>query len=81
MTHKISTAAEIQMHQWLDLVQDNLEDIENQVDSMTTLEDLNITAIRESIQKQYRLLQVLGEVAQGKKILVGTRQKYYKSAE
>jgi len=79
MTQKISSAAEIQMHQWLDLVQENLEAIEAQVDDMKTLDDLDITLIREKIAKQYRLLQVLGDVSTGKKILVGTRQKYYKA--
>ena len=73
MSNNITTASERQMHQWLDLVQDNLIAIEDSVATMETLEDLDIPLIRSKIQKQYRLLQVLGDVASGKKRLVGTR--------
>lgn len=75
---EISMVAERQMHQWLDMVQDNLKAIEDEVDSMESLADLDIELIRVKINKQYRLMQVLSDVATGKKQLVGTRQKRHK---
>jgi hypothetical protein len=77
--YKISMVAERQMHQWLDMVQDNLKAIEDEVASMESLADLDIELIRVKINKQYRLMQVLSDVATGKKQLVGTRQNLNKS--
>lgn len=64
-----------QMHQWLDKIQEALEVIERDVAQMESLDDLDIPGLRQRISQQYHLLQVLQDVAQGRKFLVGIRSK------
>ena len=63
-----------QMNQWLDLVQEYLEDIEREVATVKSVFDLDIEMLRNRLARQYQLLQVLRDVATGRKILVGVRQ-------
>lgn len=63
-----------QMHQWLDLVQEYLEDIEREVATSESIFDLDLPMLRSRLARQYQLLQVLRDVALGRKILVGIRQ-------
>ena len=71
---KISSVAELQMHQWLDQIQEYLADIEKEVADNDSIYDLDIDLIRRKLGSQYQLLQVLRDVATGKKKLVGIRR-------